>query len=147
LFIDHDDLAARDRRPVDEQVDGLAGHPVQRDDRAVTQLERLADRHLRASHLNCHLDGHIAQPPQVSARAEVRGSLSRAIAQLFEFDFLGHWQAPYWTATSVNRTSLTFTSVEFRIVVRILCFSLSRWFESMSAVLFWLVRMFTMRSR
>src|SRR5205807_6012303 len=101
----------------------------------------------RASHLNCHLDGHIAQPPQVSARAEVRGRLARAAPQLFEFDFLGHWLAPYWTATSVNRTSLTFTSVEFRIAVRILCFSLSRWLESMSAVLFWLVRMFTMRSR
>ena len=44
LLVDHHDLAARDRPAVDQQVDGLAGQAVERDDRARAERQRLADR-------------------------------------------------------------------------------------------------------
>src|SRR3954468_2242130 len=43
LVVDDDDLAARDQRAVDQQVDGAAGHPVELDDRSRRQGQEVAN--------------------------------------------------------------------------------------------------------
>ena len=103
LLVDHDDLAAGDRPPVHQQVDGLARQPVERHDRSGTERQRLADGHARA--------------------ADLHGELHRDVVQALKFVFHG---ASYWTATSVNRTSVTCTSVRVSIVSMIYFFSRSR---------------------
>src|SRR3954454_1031633 len=61
LLVDHDDLAAGDDAPVDEQVDRLAGHTVQADDRARAEGQGLAEGHRGATDLDRHLDGDVGQ--------------------------------------------------------------------------------------
>ena len=73
LLVDHDDLAAGDRLAVDQQVDGLAGEPVEGHDRPRAQRERLADGHPRATHLDGQLDGHVVQARELLGR-DGRGS-------------------------------------------------------------------------
>jgi hypothetical protein len=65
LLVDDDDLATRDRLAVDQQVDGLAGQPVQRHDRPGAELQRLADRHVRAADLDRQLHRHVVQVVEV----------------------------------------------------------------------------------
>src|SRR4051794_13683963 len=65
LLVDDDDLAAGDRPAVDQQVDGFAGEPVERDDRTRAERERLADGHRRAADLDGELDGHVVQALKV----------------------------------------------------------------------------------
>src|SRR4051794_9559943 len=65
LLVDHDDLALRDDLAVDEQVDRLAGEPVQGDDRARRERQRLADRHGGAADLDGQLDGDVDDAAEV----------------------------------------------------------------------------------
>src|ERR1700757_4347682 len=92
LLVDHDDLAARDRRAVDEQVHGLARHPVQRHDRALSQLERLADGHPRAPHLDRQVDRDVAQAPQVVelVRRRLGGGDSGGSVELLQLELVAH---------------------------------------------------------
>ena len=80
LLVDDHDLAARDRLAVDQQVDGLAGQPVQRDDRAGAERERLADRHPRAADLHGQLDGDVAQAVELAGEVRARGAGSPTVA-------------------------------------------------------------------
>src|SRR4051794_2227896 len=136
LLVDDDDLAPRDRAAVDQQVDRLARHAVQRDDGARAESERVADRHARAADLDGELDGHAVEAGEVGVarRARrVRDRLERAAGVDREVDVdrrtrggggLGerlvgdggfHDALLYCTATSVKRTSSTLTSVFFLI--------------------------------
>src|SRR3954466_10393635 len=61
FLVDDDDLAARDRLPVAREVQGLPGEPVERDDRARTEGERLADGHAGAADLDGELDRDVLE--------------------------------------------------------------------------------------
>ncbi len=61
LLVDDDDLAARDGAAVDEQVGGLAGEALERDDGADAQVERLADGHVRTPDLDAELHRDLAR--------------------------------------------------------------------------------------
>src|SRR3954470_8741024 len=65
LLVDHDDLPAGDRLAVDQEVDGLAGQPVERHDRPGAERERLADGHLRTTDLDRELHRHVVQAGQL----------------------------------------------------------------------------------
>src|SRR5947209_10418231 len=121
LLVDHDDLAPRDRSAVDEKVDGLAGHAVERDDQALAELERLADGHPRPPDLDRQVDRDSAQPVQVAGAARRRsgvgavGRRRRRRTELFEFEIFTH----HCTATSGNKTSSSLMSVVCLIWARI----------------------------
>src|SRR5918992_247499 len=79
LLVDHHDLAARDRLAVDQQVDGLAGEPVEGHDRAGPERERLADRHARAADLDRELDRHVVQALELGRAAGRLGGPDRGL--------------------------------------------------------------------
>src|SRR5690242_1945859 len=146
LLVDHDDLAARDRGSVDEQVDRLAGHPVKRDDRPLSQLQRLADGHPRTAHLDAEVDRHCRQAAQVAERVAGGRELCALVVQLLELHSIAH-DRTYWTARSVNRISCTLTSVPLLIAARICFLSFSRPLSLVSVLLLWLVIRLVMMSR
>ena len=73
LLVDRDHLAVGDGVAVDQQVDGLPGHPVEGDDRSGAHLERLADGHRRPPELDGELDGDVEHGAEIEGR--------RALAQ------------------------------------------------------------------
>ena len=72
FLVDHDDLSARDRLAVDQQVNRLAGEPVERHDRARAERERLPDGHLRAPDLDRQLHRHVVQAGELLGRDGTR---------------------------------------------------------------------------
>src|SRR3954454_13298852 len=131
LLVDDDDLAAGDRAAGDQQVDGLVGEPVQRDDRALAQAHRLAERHVGAADLHGELHGDVREAREVVAQraGEVAG-----LGQGREFD-VGHgWSSlvlgvGYWIARSVNMTSSASTSVSLSTRLRTAFWMLARDFS------------------
>ena len=96
LLVDHDDLAAGDRLAVDQQVDGLAGEPVEGHDRPRAERERLADRHLRATDLDRELHRHVVQARQLLGRDRARSrdrlhDAGRGGLEGCVIDGFGHW--------------------------------------------------------
>src|SRR4051812_40018007 len=149
LLVDHDDLAAGDRLAVDQQVDGLAGEPVERHDGAGPEGERLADRHPRAADLHRELHLHVVQARELLGghRVRSRRGLRWTGGRGFEgcvIDSLGHG---YWTVTSVKRMSCTFTSVCFLRSLRISSLSCLRPLRSTSSRSLASVRSSVMTSR
>src|SRR4051812_27195136 len=116
LLVDDDDLAAGDDAPVDQEVDGLAGHAVQADDGPGPEGQGLAERHPGPADLHRDLDADVGEALELARlpRGGSGGGLQRR-----EVDLVGHWvNLPYCTATSVKSTSLAFTSVCLRMDFR-----------------------------
>src|SRR5437870_2987199 len=72
LVVHHHRLAARDRLPVDEHVERLAGELLELDHRAGPELEQLADGEPRAPDLDRHLERDVEQQLEVAGRLAPR---------------------------------------------------------------------------
>src|SRR6185312_17315392 len=96
-----DDLSAGDRRAVDQEVGGLAGAALQRDDGADAQLERLADRHVRPADLDAQLHRDLAEAAEVGGARG--GAVLAAGLELLVLDRLRH-RPSYCTVRSGIRT-------------------------------------------
>src|ERR1700734_579311 len=82
LLVNHDDFAVCDQSAVDEYVEGLAGRPIELDDRALIELQEIANRNARAPDLHRKCHWNVENDVHIHVAIDLRTSLG---LEVFEF--------------------------------------------------------------